>query len=326
MNLAPALGLAVSLVALAIGAELLVRGAVAVARRAGLSSFFIGLTIVGFGTSTPELAATLRAALDGRTDLGIGNVIGSNIMNIAVILGATAVLRPIHVRLGQVRREVWVVIAVAFAPLLALTAGQHLVRWHGAMLLAGLSVFLVWGYRRGRAEAAQTEAVAELLGDPPVPAGKRRLSLALAIPLVFTGLGVLVWASGLLVESASAIARGFGVSELAIGLTIVAAGTSAPELVTSLVAAARGQSDVAVGNVLGSNVFNVLGILGTSCVVVPQAVPARALWLDTPVMLVVSVALLPLLSTGSRLSRGEGVALLLGYAVYASALFALGGS
>ncbi len=301
------------------------RGAVAIARRFGLSSFFIGLTIVGFGTSTPELAATLRAALDGRPELGIGNVVGSNIMNIAVILGLTALIRPIPVKMAQVRQEVWVVIACAFVPLLAWTAGMRLVRWHGVVMLVGLGAFLVQGYRRGREEVGQAAAAQALLEAPPVPAATRRLALPLAAVLVAAGLATLVWASGLLVGSASTIARGLGVSELAIGLTIVAAGTSAPELVTSLVAAWRGQSDVAVGNVLGSNVFNVLGILGTSALVMPQRVPAQALWLDTPVMIVASVALLPLLSSGARLSRGEGAALLVGYAAYVTVLFARGG-
>lgn len=316
MGLPPAVELLVSLVLLAAGAEVLVRGAVTIARRAGLSSFFVGLTIVGIGTSSPELAATLRAALDGRDAIGVGNVLGSNVMNIALVLGLTALIRPIPVKLAQVRGEIWIAILCALVPFVALLTDGRIDRVTGGVLVAGFVVFLVRGYLRGRSEAGQDEALRELLDDPPVPAPKARLPLAIGLGMIVVGLGVLVWSSGLLVDSASTIARDFGVSELVIGVTVVAFGTSAPELVTSLVAAFRGESDVAVGNVLGSNIANVLLILGTTSIVRAQEVPDDALRIDTPVLLVVSLALLPLVRTGSRLSRLEGALLLIGYSVY----------
>jgi cation:H+ antiporter len=324
MELPAGLGLALSLLLLALGAEALVRGAVTIARRFGLSSFFIGLTIVGFGTSTPELAATLGAALQGREGIGLGNVVGSNIMNIALILGLTAWIRPIPIRMAVVRAEVWIAIACAVVPFLAYLAdGQRLDRVHGVAMLVGLGLFLIRGYRVGRTEAGESAAIHDLLEEPPVPAPHARLPMAAALLLIVAGLAVLVFAADMLVESASDIARRLGISELVIGLTIVAAGTSAPELVTSLVAAWRGQSDVAVGNVLGSNIFNVLGILGVTCVVRPQTVGDDLLRFDAPALLLVSVALLPLLGSGARLSRLEGAILCVAYAGYVALRVAL---
>lgn len=303
-----------SLLLLAVGAEALVRGSVAIARRLGLSSFFIGLTIVGFGTSMPELAATLGAALQGREGIGLGNVVGSNLMNIALILGLTAWLNPIPVRYAVIRTEVRIAIACAFVPLLALTnADLRLERHHGVLLLIGMALFLWRGYRVGKAEAAEERAMQALLEEPPVPGAERRLSLPAALLLILAGLAVLVFGADLLVGSASDIARSLGVSDVIIGLTVVAFGTSAPELVTSLVAARRGQQDVAVGNVLGSNIFNALGILGVSCTTVPQAVSPDLLYYDTPALVVVSLALVPFLSKDGRMSRIEGAVLVLGY-------------
>ncbi|MDA1222694.1 MAG: calcium/sodium antiporter [Planctomycetota bacterium] len=303
-----------SLLLLAVGAEALVRGSVAIARRLGLSSFFIGLTIVGFGTSTPELAATLGAALQGREGIGLGNVVGSNLMNIALILGLTAWLQPIPVRYAVIRTEVRIAIACAFVPFLALTSPDlRLGRLHGALLLCLMGLFLWRGYRVGKAEAAEERAMKALLDAPPVPAAERRLSMPVALLLIAGGLAVLVYGADLLVGSASEIARRLGLSDVIIGLTVVAFGTSAPELVTSLVAARRGQSDVAVGNVLGSNIFNALGILGVSCTTVPQSVSVDLLRYDTPALVVVSLALVPFLGKDGRMSRAEGAVLVLGY-------------
>jgi cation:H+ antiporter len=306
--------LVVSLVFLALGAESLVRGAVAVARQFGLSSFFIGLTIVGFGTSMPELAATLGAALQGREGIGLGNVVGSNLMNIALILGLTAWLRPIPVRYAVIRTEVRIAIACAFVPFLALLDPEHqLGVAHGVLLLTGMALFLWRGYRVGQAEASEERAAQRLLEQPPVPAADRRFSMPVAILLILVGLAVLVLSADLLVHSASDIARNLGVSDVVIGLTVVAFGTSAPELVTSLVSVRRGQHDVAVGNVLGSNIFNALGILGVSCSVVPQTVSDDLLRYDTPALVVVSLALVPFLAKDGRMSRAEGAVLVLGY-------------
>ncbi|MEY2982598.1 MAG: hypothetical protein RL562_2825 [Planctomycetota bacterium] len=308
------LPLLVSLALLAVGAEALVRGSVAIARRLGLSSFFIGLTIVGFGTSTPELAATLGAALQGREGIGLGNVVGSNLMNIALILGLTAWIQPISVHYAVIRTEVRIAIACAFVPFLALLGtDSRLGRIHGVLLLIGMGLFLWRGYRVGKAEASNDRAAKALLDEPPVPVAEKRVSMTSAALMILLGLAVLVFGADLLVGSASDIARRLGVSDVMIGLTIVAFGTSAPELVTSLVAARRGQQDVAVGNVLGSNIFNALGILGVSCTAVPQTVSGDLLRYDTPALVIVSLALVPFLGKDGRMSRTEGAVLVLGY-------------
>lgn len=316
--------LALSLVVLTGGAELLVRGAVSVARRFGLSSFFIGLTIVGFGTSTPELCTSLTAAARGSGDLAVGNVVGSNTFNIAVILGITALLSPIAIRLEVVRRELLVVMAVGLVPLVVAVSGGRIGRAAGAIMVVLLAVYLWRGYVVGRAQASEEETAAEreLEREFGATAAGWRGHGAVHGAMIVAGLALLVGGSWVLVYSASSIARGLGVSELVIGLTIVAAGTSAPELVTSLVAALRRQSDISVGNILGSNIFNILGILGLTCVVSPQQVSRQVLVLDLPVMLLASAVCLPIMFSGARISRSEGLMMLSGYTLYAYALFA----
>lgn len=323
--------LAASLVVLVIGAESLVQGAASLARRMGVSSFFIGLTIVGFGTSAPELATGITAAIRSRADpafanVNIGNVVGSNICNIALILGLTAVLCPIPVKARVVRAEVVIVILAAFVPFLAVLNQNMLFRWEGAVMIGLLALYVWRGYRIGRRSdqtadlALEQELEHELGVDRP---GWRSHPVG-ALVLVAAGLGLLVLGSGYLVESAVGMARSLGVSELMISLTVVAFGTSAPELFTSLIAARRRQSDISVGNILGSNVFNVLGILGVSSVIQPQTVDRQVLWLDTPVMIAASMALLPIMLTGGRISRTEGGILLAGYLVYLAVQGGLG--
>lgn len=316
--LSPAVQLLCAMLLLALGAEVLVRGAVAMARRFRLSSFFIGIAIVGFGTSTPELTASLRAAMEGKDDIALGNVVGSNLMNVALILGVTSLLRPIPMPGKVVRGEIWISLVASFVPFAALTGSGRLERWHGIVLLVGLVLFLVRGYRNGRRDARDARGVQhaeELLADPPVIAPDTQFGIAAACVFVVVGISMLVLGGGLLVDSAVVIARDMGVSELVIGLTIVAAGTSAPELVTSVVAALRGHSDVAVGNVLGSNVFNLLGVLGTTCVVTPQTVSDELLRRDVPAMILSMVAMLPMVRFGC-VPRIGGVLLLLGYGGY----------
>lgn len=318
--------LLVSLIALSIGAELLIRGSVAIARAAGLPSFFIGLTIVGFGTSTPELATAAIAALNDQSDLAVGNCVGSNIFNIAVILGCTALVCPIPVRIAAVRREVVVVMLVALVPLTAVVSGGVLTRVHAGLMLAGLGAFLWAGYLAGRSAPAEESAAMEAELERELALGRKgggALALTGQALLAVVGLALLVVGSRFFVESASGIARGLGVSELVIGLTIVAGGTSAPELVTSIVAALRKQPDIAVGNILGSNVFNIFGILGIASLVRPQGVASQAMLLDTPMMLAASVALLPVMFSGGRISRLEGAAMLAAYAGYVAVLFLL---
>jgi cation:H+ antiporter len=310
--------LAGSLLLLTAGAELLVRGSVVLAKRLGLSSFVIGLTIVGFGTSTPELVTSLSAALHAQDDIAVGNVVGSNTFNIAVILGIAALICPIPVHLKTVQREVWVVIAAGAAPWLALATDGQVGRVVGGIFL----IFFVWqiasSIQRGRTEGAELMPELDTVGAPVKTEGH---GIWMALLLVLAGLALLVYGSTLLVESASSIARALGVSELVIGLTIVSAGTSAPELVTSIVAALRKQPEISVGNVLGSNIFNVFLILGLTGVVTPQTVSPQVLGLDTPVMFAASVALLPVLGRRARIGRTEGVILVAAYVVYVWVLF-----
>lgn len=306
------------------GAELLVRGASSLALRAGISSFVVGLTVVGFGTSTPELGASLAASLRGSSDIAVGNVVGSNIFNIAVILALTALVRPIPIRLEAVRGELLWMIGAAFVPLAALATGGEIGPGTGAALVALLCAFVVRCYLVGRRAPDSPEAVMESdLAALAAPAPDRRNGLVAAVQVV-VGLALLVLGSRALVSGSIEAAGALGVSELVIGLTIVAAGTSAPELVTSVVAAARGRSDLALGNVLGSNVFNAFGILGAAALVTPQAVPAQTIRLDAPVTIGASLALAAMCVTGRIISRREAVILLLGYGVYLAALIRLG--
>ena len=314
----------VALLVLTLGAEMLVRGSIAVAQRMGVSGFFIGLTIVGFGTSTPELCTSLVAAARGEGDIAVGNVVGSNIFNIAVILGVTALIAPIPLQLHMVRRDVRIIIAVAFTPLIAILTGGVIGRWLGAAMVASLLVYLWTGYVIGRKQnqrdleqAAERELEREHTLGPSSWLGRPLASTL----FIVVGLGALVAGSTLLVNSASSFARELGISELVIGLTIIAAGTSAPELVTSLVAAIRKQSDISVGNILGSNIFNILGILGITCAITPQRITPQVFSLDLPVMIVLSIACIPIMRSGARISRGEGVLLLAGYAAYMVVLF-----
>ncbi len=312
-----------ALLVLTLGAELLVRGASSIARRFGVSSFFIGLTIVGCGTSAPELATGVTSALAGYDDINVGNVVGSNIFNIALILGVTSLLCPIAVQVRLVKSEAALVIAVAFLPLLAAVTGGFIPRWAGAMMLSGLVAYMWRGYIAGRRDGdVEAKAQAELereLGITPRAAQRTWISGL----LILLGIGALVGGSVLLVNSSVAIARAFGVSDLVIALTVVSAGTSAPELFTSIVAAIRKQSDIAIGNILGSNIFNILGILGVTTLIREQEVSRQTLILDTPVMILASVALLPIMTTQARISRTEGAMLLVGYGAYVAILFTL---
>lgn len=320
----PILLLVVSLLILTGGAELLVRGSVAVAQRMGVSAFFIGLTIVGFGTSTPELSTSLIAALNGSGDIAVGNVVGSNICNVLLILGAAAMIRPITVSLGVVRAELVAVGLVSLLPFMALATGSVVTRWQGLAMVALLGTYLYRGYHAGRRDEAARLAEAELSKEIEREVGldpAKPLAPVIAAVSIVAGLALLVGGSWLLVRSASEIARSFGVSDLVIGLTVVAVGTSAPELFTSVVAAIRRQSDIAVGNVLGSNIFNILGILGVTAAVKPQAIAPQVFRLDLPVMLGAAILAAIFLRTGSKLSRPEGAVMLVGYAAYIAYLY-----
>lgn len=321
--------LATSLALVTAGAEALVRGASFLALRLGVSPLFVGLTIVGFGTSSPELAASVAATLRGAPDVSVGNVVGSNIFNIAVILGITAVIRPVRIALAEIRRDLVVAIAAALVPWTALATGGVIGRSAGAVLLAVLAAYLLFAYRAGRKATAEERDLARrevdsTLGTDGRPAGGGRTALHVA--LAAGGLALLVGGSGVFVESALRLGRAHGVSELVLGLTVVAAGTSMPELLTSLVATLRGNPDLAVGNIVGSNIFNIFGILGACAVVGPQAVDGWVLIVDAPVMLAATLALVPILRRDGCITRIEGAVLLAGYAAYLAALMARGGS
>ncbi len=303
---------------LALGGELLVRGAVQLAERMGVSPLLIGLTLVGFGTSTPELVTSVQASLIGSPGIAVGNVVGSNIANILLILGLAALVSPVRVGSMALRRDGVLVVATAVMFTLA-SWTLSLDRVVGAAFLAGLVGYIVYAWRTERRGtdghcAAYGKAEAFEAVHPKLRQGTRPLLLALAIAL--GGLVVVVFGGRLLVDGAVGLARGFGISETVIGLTIVAVGTSMPEFITSIVAAVRKQSDVALGNILGSNIYNLLGILGVTGLIAPTVVPPEIARFDNLVMVAVSVALLAFAWTGMRLGRREGGALLAGYAAY----------
>ena len=300
--------LVAGLVVLTVGAEGLVRGGAGLALRLGITPMAVGLTVVAFGTSSPELVVSVSTALEGRGDLALGNVVGSNIFNIALILGVAALVRPAAVRSQTVRLDMPIVIASAVL-LVAFLADGRLGPLDGAVLLAGALAYTA--FTLGQARRAGPGAQAEALPTDG-PAWRDAL-------FVGGGLAMLVAGSRMLVVGAVSIAEQAGLSEAVIGLTILAAGTSLPELATSVVAAVRGQSDIAIGNVVGSNIFNVLAILGASALVRPLE-PGGVGAVDLAVMVALSVALVPLLWTGFRLDRLEGALLLLAYSSYTAYL------
>lgn len=318
-----------SLVLLTLGAEALVRGASALALRMGVSPLFVGLTIVGFGTSSPELAASVTATSQGQLGISVGNVIGSNIFNVGVILGITALVSPIVLGVAAIRRDLAIMLAASVLPFAAAALGYEIPRWLGGVMVLGLVAFLWSAYvaarKAGRADRAAIEAELRVSLDIPTEAATPRLidRTWFCVLLIAAGLAALIFGSSLFVSAAVDIARSLGLSELVIGLTIVAAGTSMPELVTSVVAAVRKSPDIAVGNIVGSNIFNLLGILGISSIIHPQRVAPQALAIDLPVMLLFALALGPLLKSGGRISRTEGGALFAAYVAYVIVLLSL---
>jgi cation:H+ antiporter len=307
------MGMLAGLITLAVGGEILVRGASALAAALRISPLVIGLTVVAFGTSAPELAVTLQAGLIGQPDVAVGNVVGSNIANVLLILGLSSLAAPLVVSSQLVRFDVPLMIAASLA-LPALGYDGVLARHDGAVLFGSLLVYTVWAVRKSRAERREVQE--EFSHVYAEPAAKREPRLLVQIALIVVGLILLGLGSRWLVRGAVDLARLAGVGELIIGLTIVAVGTSLPELVTSVVAALRGERDIAVGNIVGSNLFNILGVLGLSSLIAPGGIrlaPA-ALRFDIPVMIAVAVACLPIFFTGRRIARWEG-ALFLGYYV-----------
>jgi cation:H+ antiporter len=307
------------LAALVVGANLLVRGASRIALSFGLSPLVVGLTIVAFGTSAPEMAVSVGAVLDGRTDIAVGNVVGSNIFNVLFILGVSALITPLVVNLQLIRQEVPIMIGISVL-LLVLVLDGLIGRIEGALLfglLIAYTAFLVVQSRRESAAAGPTEFDAEM---PPDTAWDRHW--AVQVGLVVAGLALLVLGADWLVGAAVAFAKAMGVSDVVIGLTIVAAGTSMPEVAASITAAIKGERDIAVGNVVGSNTFNILGCLGLSAMVADGGlvVAPSILSFDVWVMLAVALACLPIFMTGREIARWEGGVFVAYYVAYTAYL------
>lgn len=301
------------LVLLGLGGELLVRGAVGMAARLGISPLLAGLTIVGFGTSTPELATSVQAAMAGSPGIAVGNVVGSNIANILFILGLSAVILPLSVNPRSFQRDS---LALGGSALLATGAVMLGVigLLPGLVLVACLVGYLWWAYLSEKAadddECHRHEAEAD---DHPVPPNTGPVVL---VGMIIAGLAAAIYGAGWLVEGATVIASAAGVSESVIGLTVVAVGTSLPELIACIVAVVRKYEDVALGNIVGSNIYNILGILGLTAIIKPIEAPAEIAQFDIWVMLGVTALLIVQLRSGWRLSRIEGVLLVALYGAY----------
>lgn len=301
------------LVLLALGGEFLVRGAVGMASRLGISPLLAGLTIVGFGTSMPELATSIQAALGGSPGIAMGNVVGSNIANSLLILGVSAIIMPIMVNPASFKRDS---IAMAVATLLATGAVMLGIIGlaPGIVLVTALAAYIWWAYKSESAshdaEAHRHVAEAE---DRPVPPDTGPVVLG---GMILAGLAAAIFGAGLLVDGATVLASAAGVSESVIGLTVVAIGTSLPELIACVIAVIRKHGDVALGNVVGSNIYNLCGILGLTAIIHPIEVPAEIAQFDIWMLVAVTALLIVQLRSGWRLSRIEGALLVVLYAGY----------
>lgn len=310
--------LAAGLVLLIVGADLLIKGAARLASAFGIPSLVIGLTVVAFGTSAPELAVSVKAAFSGEAELAVANVVGSNIVNVLLILGASAVILPLIISKQLIRQDVPIMVLLSIALFLMVQDGQ-LSKIESGIFVVGLvcyTFFLFWQGKKQGVEVVDDE-VAEML-QKPHPAWQSAL-------FVLAGLALLVIGSGWLVDSAVQLAKSWGVSEAVIGLTIVAIGTSMPEMVTSIVAAIKGEGDIAVGNIVGSNIFNILCVLGVSGLVspIPLQVGEQLSQLDIPVMLAVAMLCIPFFFAGAILNRIEGALFLACYVAYTWYLIAV---
>ncbi|MFN8400583.1 MAG: calcium/sodium antiporter [Anaerolineales bacterium] len=303
------------LITLIVGADLLVRGASRLAAAFGVAPLVIGLTIVAIGTASPEIAVSLQAAAAGQGDLTLGNVLGSNIFNILVILGVTAIVAPITIAEQLIRKDAPIVLGISLLTFVLAFDGK--LSWQdGAMLLIGLIAYMSFAIRQSQLESKKVQK--EYAEEFAPKEKKTTLNNSVNLIFILIGLALLVLGSNWLVESATQIAKSLGVSELVIGLTIVAVGTSLPEVATSVMAALKGESDIAVGNAIGSNIFNLLGVLGIGAVAAPDgiAVTSRVLQFDLPVMIFVALVTLPVFYIDSRISRFEGSLLMSYYIIY----------
>ncbi len=300
---------AAGVVLLYYGAEFLVKGGVKIARRFKISPLVVGLTLVAFATSAPELVVSVDSAIKGLGNISIGNVVGSNICNIALILGLCAMITPLNVNKQLFRLDVPLMIISAAVLSAFCIIGQGVNRWQGALLFAGIIVYTVYNIRYAGKQSEEENAEEESGSD----------NLILAVTLVAVGLAALVGGAKLFVNSAVYIAKLLKVSDAVIGLTVVAVGTSLPELATSVVAAVKGEKDIAIGNVVGSNIFNVLAICGIAPLIAPIKAPGISV-VDMSFMMVVSVALFLMMKTGLTINRKEGAVLFFSYCVYTAYL------
>lgn len=306
--------LLVGLAILILGGEFLVRSAVRIAIFLRISSMVIGLTIVSFGTSFPELVVSVNAALDGYPDISIGNVVGSNIANLAFVLGLTTLIFPLGVNRTTVTLD-WPLMLIVSGLLVVFSLDGELVFWEGALFVALLSVYNVWLIRNSKLELEDT------LPEGSAPLNQTLASIIRAVLLLVVSIVALIFGADLLVEGAVVIARGFGIEERIIALSIIALGTSAPELATSIVAIFRKETAIGVGNLIGSNIFNILGILGITALIHPVQINKKIVTFDFYWMIGIPLLLYPILLSKMRITRIEGGLLLLSYIVYIFMLF-----
>ena len=293
-----------------IGAEVLVRGASSLAIRLGISPLVVGLTVVAFATSSPELVVSIKAAIEGNPGIVVGNVVGSNICNIALILGVAAMISPMSIKTQVIKREIPIMIIVSVILLLILL-DDTITRVEGVFLVIGIITYIILGYKYSMKERNNKEEIKEF--EKIIPKSPFKVWQSLVFILV--GLGLLVFGSNLFVDGAVSIAEKFGVSQAVIGLTIVALGTSLPELTTSIVASFKNENDIAIGNAVGSNVFNILSILGISSLIRPISDTGITM-VDLSIMMFFTILILPFSKTKFTLSRWEGALLFCGYVAY----------
>ena len=301
------------LVVLTLGAEILIRGATALARRFGVSDLLIGLTLVGFGTSTPELVSSVQAAIVGSPGVAVGNVVGSNIANILLILGVSVLIAPFAVERKAFRRDGVVVLLATLAAIGVSMTGEF-GRIAGLGFLAAIASYIVYAFVTERRAPESPQAEHHIAEAAALPEGPK--SVVLDVIMAIVGLGLLIIGAKFLVTGAINIAGKLGVSETIIGLTIVAVGTSLPELVTSVMAALRGKSGLALGNVVGSNIYNLFGILGVTALIRPVAAPAEIVAFDNWVMLGATLLMIFFAVSKDRLTRAEGGLMVALYVAY----------
>ena len=304
---------------LLVAGDLLVRGAAALAHKWGVPSLIVGLTIVAFGTSAPELIVSVQAVLTGASELAIGNVIGSNIANILLVLGVPALIMALPTNVAGVGRNaaVGLFATVLLIVLIFMPMGGPLVRWHGIILFGGIVLYLIWMFALAKS-GAKDPALIEMADMTDMEGSPKSYS----VMILFTLLGIfgLAFGGDMIVKNATVLATGFGVSEAFIGLTIVAIGTSLPELATVLVASYRGHNEVAIGNILGSNIFNILAVMGAASIVGPAHIPSELMVYDIWVMLAATVALTIFVMRRAPIGRKSGIILLIAYILYMAAV------